>query len=184
MEIKARQQQKIKAMKPTSPTIETSRRKPEGWHIKVERNGRAAILDEADSIVYEDLPPLLARDILFLVTECGYPEAWDVLEKYLPKYPDGGLLALPEPTRALRNIFEVEIHNEREGGTTPATLESALGSLEQAPNDVIAQWATDKGHVCRQGARTINRIKDDLRALIAEYGPDKRLQEMLDGDTD
>jgi len=44
-------------------------------------------------------------------------------------------------TRAgLGKFFDDEIMNERNGGISPATLESAVDSLLQAPYDVLDGW--------------------------------------------
>ena len=37
----------------------------------------------------------------------------------------------------LRQLFSCELYNEGEGGVSPATLSSAVDSLEQAPHDVV-----------------------------------------------
>ena len=40
----------------------------------------------------------------------------------------------------LQHFFGVEIRNENEGGTKPATLDGAQGSWDQAPDDVLVDW--------------------------------------------
>ena len=40
----------------------------------------------------------------------------------------------------LDHFFKVEIENEVHGGVSPATLNSAIDSLTQASDDVIAAW--------------------------------------------
>jgi hypothetical protein len=47
-------------------------------------------------------------------------------------------------TLSHRNFFDVEIRNELSGGVSPATLDSAVESLEQAPNDLIVEWCDDE----------------------------------------
>lgn len=41
---------------------------------------------------------------------------------------------------SLKAFFKVEIRNEQHGGVSPATLESAIDSWNQAPDDVLARW--------------------------------------------
>jgi len=42
----------------------------------------------------------------------------------------------------IRQLFEVELRNERYGGALPATVNSARESIEQAPDDVIKAWCS------------------------------------------
>jgi hypothetical protein len=43
--------------------------------------------------------------------------------------------------KEIKEFFLTEIRNESFGGDSPATLDSAAGTLAQAPIDVIAEWA-------------------------------------------
>jgi hypothetical protein len=54
--------------------------------LEMQENGLAC-LSEDGAVVYDNLNPLEARDIMFLVNEMGISDRWDVLEQYLPDYP-------------------------------------------------------------------------------------------------
>lgn len=83
----------------------------------------------------------------------------------------------PELSQAAVRFFEVECRNECDGGTAPATLDSALGSLLQMSEDVLhglnanltAMKPDKKG------------LEQELREYIKLFGGDTRLEYMLEG---
>ncbi|MGH7175677.1 MAG: hypothetical protein ACREGR_04960 [Minisyncoccia bacterium] len=79
-------------------------------------------------------------------------------------------------TNAQINFFEVEIRNEDEGGDSPSTLRSAYDSLQQAPNDVIADW-------CNDDTVTNDEQAEDfvcsVKNLMDKYGEDCLLDDLL-----
>jgi len=64
-------------------------------------------------------------------------------------------------THHLRRFFEVEIRNEDHGGVRPSTLESALESLEQAPDDVIEDWS---------GGGSLEDLRNEINTLFVLDG--------------
>lgn len=72
----------------------------------------------------------------------------------------------------LNSFFGVELRNEDSGGTSPATLASALDSWIQAPDDVRKSWAD---------TTKIRGINTQIRKLIARYGRNKQLQTLVKG---
>ncbi len=76
-------------------------------------------------------------------------------------------------SKPLQAFFAAEIRNEDEGGNRPATLDSALGSWVQAPEDVLADWtgADEDG---------LEQLEEELRQLIQHYGPDVCLFTLVD----
>lgn len=84
---------------------------------------------------------------------------------------------------ALREFFWVEIRNEKEGGVSPATLASALDSLEGTEDNVIAEWCgeADSIHYGTQGDVRFDAI-EGVKQLIKEHGLKASLQALLHGD--
>lgn len=72
----------------------------------------------------------------------------------------------------LDGFFYTELANERFGGVTPATLESALDSVQQAPDDIVDVWlgAGEKG---RRAALTLTQ-------LVVLCGAGTELRDLLD----
>jgi hypothetical protein len=79
-------------------------------------------------------------------------------------------------TNAQINFFEVEIRNEDQGGVSPATIDSALDSLIQAPPDVIVEW-------CNEGTvrdeSLVPEFVDSIRHLRDHFGGNTTLEELL-----
>lgn len=65
----------------------------ENLWLEMQENGLAALVEDGE-LIYEDLNPLEARDILYLVKEHNISLDWNVLERYLPEYPRN---PIPEP---------------------------------------------------------------------------------------
>jgi hypothetical protein len=82
----------------------------------------------------------------------------------------------PQLTVAQINFFEVEIRNEQNGGQTPAILDSAVDSLNQAPNDVIIEWCNDGTVNDDEG---VNEFKQSIVSLVAEFGGSTTLDSLL-----
>jgi len=78
-------------------------------------------------------------------------------------------------TNAQVNFFEVEIRNEAEGGDSPSTLRSAYDSLQQAPADVIVDWADDDTVTEDNVADFVQSVKN----LMDKYGEDCLLDDLL-----
>lgn len=83
----------------------------------------------------------------------------------------------PELTNACINFFEVEIRNEKQGGVSPATLGSALDSLDQAPDNIIEEWCSDDTVPGESGdaQEFYNYVKD----LADRFGHHRTLESML-----
>jgi len=69
-----------------------------------------------------------------------------------------------------RRFFEVEVRNESDGGVSPATLASALDSLEQTPDVVVHDWS---------GA-TPDVLRAELASLIGAHGSECSLADLMD----
>ena len=69
-------------------------------------------------------------------------------------------------------FFETEMHNEGEGGVSPATLASAVDSLTQAPTPVIASWA-------RIPMPDVPDFIKGVKTLMEELGGARELEELL-----
>ncbi len=76
----------------------------------------------------------------------------------------------PEPTAHMLILFGVEVRNEALGGERPSTLRSAESTLEQAPDDVVADW-TDGG--------SRDALLTEVIALIHYYSEDALLADWL-----
>ena len=74
-------------------------------------------------------------------------------------------------SKPLQEFFAAELRNEDEGGIRPATLDSALGSWVQAPDDIREQWT---------GLRQVGKVERELRNLIKRHGPDVELASLID----
>jgi hypothetical protein len=72
---------------------------------------------------------------------------------------------------ALRKFFAVELRNEDQGGIRPATLGSALGSWQQAPEDVLKQW-------CHYEVN-LDKVEEELKLLIEIHGEDANLMQLF-----
>ena len=68
---------------------------------------------------------------------------------------------------ALKSFFGVEIRNENEGGTRPATLASAMDSWIQAPYEVLEDWCG--------GKTDFEGVRKALQTLIKKHGNSKLL---------
>lgn len=73
-----------------------------------------------------------------------------------------------DPSPQLEAFLAAEIRNERDGGDSPATLGTALGSLLQMPDDVLADLNQD---ISAMGIHC-NGLIAELRRLIAVFGRD------------
>lgn len=80
-----------------------------------------------------------------------------------------------ELTVAQINFFEAEIRNEQSGGVSPATLDSALESLEQAPDDIIVGWADDD----TVNDDTVWDFVESIEDLRGDLGGDTTLDSLL-----
>ena len=69
-----------------------------------------------------------------------------------------------------RRFFEVESRNESDGGVSPATLASALDSLEQAPDYVVHDWSWT----------TPDMLRAELASLIDAHGSECSLADLMD----
>jgi hypothetical protein len=83
-------------------------------------------------------------------------------------------------SKPLQAFFAAEIRNEDEGGIRPATLDSALGSWVQAPEDVLADWTGVPA--TEEGDEQLEQLEEELRQLIQRYGPDVCLFSLVDTD--
>lgn len=83
---------------------------------------------------------------------------------------------MTELTVAQINFFEAEIANEKCGGVSPATLDSACDSLWQAPCDVIIEWADDDT-VYDDG--TVDEFVESVRVIRDRLGGDTLLDHLL-----
>lgn len=72
----------------------------------------------------------------------------------------------------LENFFGVEMRNEKFGGVSPATLESALDSWRQAPDYVRKSWTRAKSY------KDFRFVEKEIMVLINRYGKDKELSEI------
>ena len=82
----------------------------------------------------------------------------------------------PNLTCAQINFFDAEIDNERHGGVVPATLDSAVESLEQAPWDVVVSWADDETVQDEVG---VQEFVTSIYRLREEQGGSTTLRELL-----
>ena len=78
-------------------------------------------------------------------------------------------------TQAQVNFFTVELNNEANGGASPATLDSALASLSQAPLDVIIEWCDDYTVTTDADVKEFVRSIKNLRAKMGN----KRLENLM-----
>jgi len=112
-----------------------------------------------------------------------YGTLWPDTHKHAERFVDGCfqdyLITAPKLnlTPAQRNFFAVEIRNEPAGGVSPATLDLAVESLKQAPEDVIVSWFADESvteATVREFVSRIIELRDrfgghvELRALIKD----------------
>ena len=74
------------------------------------------------------------------------------------------------PTAHMLAFFGVEVRNEAHGGESPSTLRSAESSLEQAPDDVVSDWADG-------GDR--DALIAEIIGLIHYHGEDEQLEGWL-----
>lgn len=95
-------------------------------------------------------------------------------------------MSKPHITPAQNNFFWQEIQNEHDpdtgnsrsgssspGGASPATLGSALETLEQCPPEVVAE-------MCDEPGIGIEEFIDSIKELIQRYGPDRKLIDLVD----
>ena len=68
----------------------------------------------------------------------------------------------------LRDFFWIEIRNEREGGVSPATLDSAMDSFKQAPDEVRQEWTNNNAESTYK----------ELAELIKEIGGQTELSSL------
>jgi len=73
-------------------------------------------------------------------------------------------------TQAQVNFFTTELNND-----TPATLDSALTSLFQAPPDVIIEWCDDYTVTTENDVKEFVRSIKNLRAKMGN----KRLEDLM-----
>ena len=73
----------------------------------------------------------------------------------------------------LQAFFAAEIRNEDDGGARPATVDSALCSWVQAPEDIQSKWTG-------LPFRKLRKVERELRKLIHRYGPDILLASLTD----
>lgn len=76
-----------------------------------------------------------------------------------------------DPSPTLEQFLWAEIRNEEHGGDL-TTLGSALDSLHQMPEDVVADMS--KGEASAEG------LAMELKALIARFGADFEVEDHLD----
>lgn len=62
-------------------------------------------------------------------------------------------------SRNLKNLFEVEIRNERFGGISPSTVSSALDSFQQAPKKVLRSWTKTRTN------KDLGKVERELKRL-------------------
>jgi hypothetical protein len=74
-------------------------------------------------------------------------------------------------SKPLQEFFAVEIRNE-----DGATLDSALCSWVQAPDDILADWTG------AEGDEQLEQLEKELRQLIERCGPDTHLASLVDTD--
>lgn len=79
---------------------------------------------------------------------------------------------------ALEAFFLAEVRNEAEGGDSPATLASAHGSWEQAPDGVRAGWCA----LDEEDEAGLRAAADELAALINQHGGPMPLRRFLPGE--
>lgn len=79
-------------------------------------------------------------------------------------------------TKAQLNFFNVEILNERNGGDVPSTLDSAMGSLIQAPNDIVLEWCDDDEVMDTKDVLT---FKESIDSLRMRYGSECELRTLI-----
>lgn len=86
----------------------------------------------------------------------------------------------PTLSAGVKAFFGVEIRNEAQGGVQPATLASALDSLEQAPDDVVAEWCGRAAaiHYGTQGAVSFD-ARGEIKRLIKTHGKAATLVSLL-----
>jgi len=73
-----------------------------------------------------------------------------------------------DPSPTLEAFLWAEIRNEDDGGISPTTLESALDSLEQMPDDVLEELNVDIQASGVDG----DALRTELVGLIERLGPD------------
>jgi hypothetical protein len=80
----------------------------------------------------------------------------------------------------ITEFFYVELRNEEDGGIWLSTLASALDSLEQAPDDVVAKWCGEAGSIQygTQGDVRSDAIAE-VKRLIKEHGKSATLESLL-----
>ena len=74
------------------------------------------------------------------------------------------------PTEAALVFFAVEIRNEPHGGISPSTLDSAIDSFEQAPNNLQSEWA---------GESDASDFAAHLEALRDQEGGGAELEDLI-----
>ncbi len=89
----------------------------------------------------------------------------------------------PNLTPAQVSFFGVEIRNDHDRRGTESTLDSALGSLVQTPNDIVLEWMrsefTTAERETGEADTQVQNLKDSIHSLIAEYGRHKTLADLL-----
>lgn len=73
-------------------------------------------------------------------------------------------------SRDARQFFSVEIAND--GGVQPATLESSMDSLNQAPNDILLSWCGYNPQYYPEDLTQEMRsdLEREIKRLIVEHG--------------
>ena len=114
----------------------------------------------------------VAADVFLFLSRKVEPDTLDAMRSgvYYKKN------AKPELTNAQVNFFDVELRNEREGGVSPSDLNSAIESLEQAPEDIVIGWCDDEAV---HDDQTVHDFFDSLKSLRKTYGGDTLLKDLL-----
>jgi len=73
-----------------------------------------------------------------------------------------------DPSPTLEAFLWAEIRNEDDGGISPTTLESALDSLEQMPDEVLEDLNAD----IKASGVDGDALRKELVGLIERLGPD------------
>jgi hypothetical protein len=79
-------------------------------------------------------------------------------------------------TNATVNFFQVEINNEADGGDSPSTLDSAVDSLQQAPDDVVVEWCNDDAVMDEKG---VGEFFTHVKNMREKLGSDTELEDLL-----
>jgi len=72
-----------------------------------------------------------------------------------------------DPSPTLEAFLWAEIRNENDGGISPTTLESALDSLEQMPDEVLEELNAD----IKASGVDGDALRNELVGLIERLGP-------------